>query len=106
MLATLVTIVTLLNGGPRAAKPEPPQVLTNTTIKVFRDVGTGRRPYVELYEGGELTMRLRPGLYSIEAKLYATPNPETSTPCGSEPIVNVRIGHRKTQRIKLWCNVP
>jgi hypothetical protein len=106
MLATLVTILTLLNGGPHGTQREPPQVLTNTTIKLFRDVGTERRPYAEMYEGGELTMRLRPGLYSIEAKLDATQSLETPKPCGVEPIVNVRVGHRKTQRIELGCSVP
>ena len=51
-------------------------------------------------------MRMPAGLYSIEAKLYDTPNVETSTPCGPKPIMNVRVGHRKTQRIKLWCSAP
>ncbi len=109
MLATLVTILTL-GAGPLPAKPERHAVVPNTTIKVFRDVGAERRPYAELYEGGELTMRLRSGFYSIEAKLDTTSNLEAARPCYdvalNESIVNVRVGHRKTQRIKFVCSAP
>jgi hypothetical protein len=110
MLATLVTILTLANGGPPAVAGSPraePEVLRDTTIKVFRDVGTEQRPYVELYEGGELTMRLPPGLYSIEANLD-TPSPGHPVPCdvvSNEPTVSLRVGHRKIQRIKLSCSI-
>lgn len=103
MLATLVTILILASGGPApipGSPPQAPEILRNTTIKVFRDVGTERRPYVELYEGGELIMRIPSGLYSIEANLADTSG--ISHPCD---VVKVRIGHRKTRRIKLSCSI-
>jgi hypothetical protein len=103
MLATLVTILTLASGGPAPVPGSPPKgqdVLRNTTIKVFRVVGTQRRPYVELYEGGVLTMRIPSGLYSIEANFADASG--INHPCG---VVNVRISHRRTQRIKLSCSI-
>ena len=111
MLATVVTIVTLASGGPVAPvayRRTSPERLTDTTIKVFQDIGPERRPYAERYEGGKLTLRLRPGRYSIEATLHTTSALEHPVPCdlaSTEPIVTFQVSHDQPRQLKLWCSI-
>jgi hypothetical protein len=98
LISTLVTIVALGSGGPHYLQHQARGPIATTTISVFRYDGSEKRPYATLYEGGELILRLRPGVYSVEASLTGG----SVTPCGSaKPL---RIGHRKTERVQLWCN--
>jgi hypothetical protein len=100
LISTLVTIVVLGSGGPPSTRQHNQALaagISNSTISVFRYDGSERRPYATLYEGGELTIRLRPGIYSVEAHLTGSP----TTLCKS---VRLSIGHRKTERVQLWCN--
>jgi hypothetical protein len=100
LIATLVTIVVVGVGAPPSARQHHQALaagIANSTITVFRYHGSERHPYVTLYEGGELTMRLKPGSYAVEAHLTGSP----TTLCES---VKLSIGHRKTERVELSCN--
>jgi hypothetical protein len=92
LISTLVTIVAL-GGGPHYVHPT---AIYNSTISVFRYQGKERRPYAVLYEGGELILRLRPGVYSVEARLN-----NGTAPCQS---AKLSIGHRKSQHVRLGCS--
>jgi hypothetical protein len=94
LISTLVTIVVLGGGGPPSHQATG---ITNSTISIFHFDGTEKRPYATLYEGGELVLRLRPGVYSVEAHLN-----NATAPC--ESVAHLRIGHRKTARVRLECN--
>jgi hypothetical protein len=99
VISTLVTIVVLGSGGPPQIQQHPQAQaagIANSTISVFRYQDTEKRPYATLYEGGEFVLRLRPGVYSVEAHLN-----NGTAPCGS---AKLHIGHRKTERVQLWCN--
>jgi hypothetical protein len=100
MLATLVTILALGVGGPPHA---PPRVLSDTTINVYRYVGTERRPYATLYEGGELILRLEPGTYAAEA-LFDGSIGAGPVPCGGPKTLQVSH-HERRKRVKLDCSI-
>jgi hypothetical protein len=100
MLATLVTILALGVGGP---SPAPPRVLSDTTINVYRYVGTERHPYATLYEGGELALRLQPGTYAAEA-LFDGSIGAGPVPCGGPKTLRVRR-HERSKRVKLYCSI-
>ncbi|HEV3035864.1 MAG TPA: hypothetical protein VGX72_13880 [Solirubrobacteraceae bacterium] len=96
LISTLLTIVVLESGGPLHHHAQATGI-TNSTISVFRYAGTEKRPYAVLYEGGELTLRLQPGLYGVEVHLN-----NGGGPCQS---ARLRIGRRKTERVQLSCSV-
>ena len=99
MLATLVTILALGVGGPPQA---PPSVLSDTTINVYRYVGTERHPYATLYEGGELSLHLKPGTYAAEA-LFDGSTGAGPVPCGGPRTLHVSR-HERSTRVRLYCS--
>jgi hypothetical protein len=100
MLATLVTILALSVGGPLQAHPS---VLSDTTINVYRYVGTERHPYATLYEGGELILRLEPGTYAAEA-LFDGSVGAGPVPCGGPRTLHVSR-HERGKRVRLYCSI-
>jgi hypothetical protein len=101
MLATLVTFLALGVGGP---SPAPPRVLSDTTINVYRYVGTERHPYATLYEGGELALRLQPGTYVAEA-LFDGSIGAGPVPCAGGPKTLHVSRHERSKRVKLYCSI-
>jgi hypothetical protein len=97
LISTLVTIVVLGGGGPHMRQHQTLEPLENTTISVFR-YQAQKGVLRDLYEGGELVLRLRPGVYSVETALTGG----SPTKCGS---AKLRIDHRKTERVQLFCNI-
>ena len=78
-------------------------MLSDTTINVYRYVGTERHPYATLYEGGELALRLQPGTYAAEA-LFDGSIGAGPVPCGGPKTLHVSR-HERSKRVKLYCSI-
>jgi hypothetical protein len=93
----LLLIVTVIGaGGPRAALPAR---LPNATVAVTR--GAPARTLAEA-SNGELSVHLRPGLYTLVATLKSEPLGPPRF-CEATAINVQRQRHARTRRLTLYC---
>lgn len=100
-MKTLLLIVTVLSGGGPPAVARHPMRLGDATVTVTR--GAPAQMVAES-ANGQLSVRLRPGLYTVVAAL----NDEPLRPpnfCEATAI-NVPRRHRpRTRRLTLYCSI-
>jgi len=103
MTVLALLIVTAMGYGP----PSPPgtkpniKVVPNSTVTVSRDTKTGLKVVGSLTEG-ELKLRVRPGVYKLEAVLRGTTFQPSCEP-KTIRIKRVKRGERP-RRVGLACN--
>lgn len=96
----LLLIVTVIGFGPPHGSTRTPSELSDATVTVTR--GTPAQKVAESTDG-QLSVRLRPGLYTVVALL----NDEPGAPprfCEATAI-NVQRQHQSVRRLKLECSI-
>ncbi len=100
MLA-LLTATVLSVGGPLGAQPSKPQIFGNATVRVFDT----QHKTVALSTVGNLAIRLRPGIYGVEALLEPPVLNEART-CGVRYVfVGRHRRHHHNQTVALTCQI-